>query len=912
MTTAAGPALGAPAAHPAGLTSAHLSESPVHSPALSAALGGVGGPTLGQSQPNSSAEPSPAPSSYAPSTHSSSMGGTSAATSDSPSINNGGITDKDATLSVRKDSTASGWTATTPSDGPSTASSRRESTAESTVSTASGVGGGAATPSDAASTYSSATDSVSTPGKASPMQLRNSHHIRRVPSHHASLDEPNQGTPDLGPPDHTELRAAADRLRGQAEARGKPHRHASYQHEQQGPSASSGGLSVQPSAVGGGHHHHAGSYTSGSTTPGGTGTPPQFIFAKIGERKRAASHSNLSTMSRQSTKTHHSGPLHDLRRFLNDHLHHGKASSSPLHGGSHGSSKFELGAPHDSHGSTPRSGKSSPRNSSQPGTPQGARTPVERDYTDTALHPEYHGHGRNSPPLGEDHAHLQKKYGKWGKMLGSGAGGTVRLIKRSRDHTVYAVKEFRAKRAGESEREYVKKVTAEFCVGSTLHHPNIIETVDIISDHGHYYEVMEYAEFDLFSIVMSGRMTRPEIYCVFRQIVDGVDYLHSLGLAHRDLKLDNCVMTHNNTVKLIDFGTAVVFKYPDQKPTRASGIVGSDPYLAPEVIGKKEYDPRLTDVWSVAIIYMCMILRRFPWKLPDTKTDASYRLYVSSHPELCRPPTEAGALIAGKPLPSRPTMPQGSMSRMTTRSGSSSPHISTSSETSSRILPVEQDVSTMSLPALERYDSPSRMSSFDDHDSPSLSGRNDTLASSVGSLRISEDAEHNAQTPAQRETTRESAATAVESVNGELGTRTSTSTQRPRTADSGPPPAPSSGAAQSLSMTPAKETRGRSDSVASNATWTTGAADSIFRLLPRESRSCLTRMLTIDTSIRCTLADLLRGGEGDDMDDARKDDWLPNIKPCIYHKGAMSPNRDDQHEHIKIPADNSKMPKPRK
>jgi hypothetical protein len=89
------------------------------------------------------------------------------------------------------------------------------------------------------------------------------------------------------------------------------------------------------------------------------------------------------------------------------------------------------------------------------------------------------------------HAHLSKKYGKWGRVLGSGAGGTVRLIKASQKNGghVYAVKEFRSKRTGESEKEYQKKVTAEFCVGSTLKHPNVIETVDIVSDHGHYYEV---------------------------------------------------------------------------------------------------------------------------------------------------------------------------------------------------------------------------------------------------------------------------------------------------------------------------------------------------------------------------------------------------------------------------------------
>ena len=89
---------------------------------------------------------------------------------------------------------------------------------------------------------------------------------------------------------------------------------------------------------------------------------------------------------------------------------------------------------------------------------------------------------------------MSKKYGKWGRVLGSGAGGTVRLIKASTKNggSTFAVKEFRPKRQGESEKEYQKKVTAEFCVGSTLKHPNIIETVDIVTDHGHYYEVRHY------------------------------------------------------------------------------------------------------------------------------------------------------------------------------------------------------------------------------------------------------------------------------------------------------------------------------------------------------------------------------------------------------------------------------------
>lgn len=225
-----------------------------------------------------------------------------------------------------------------------------------------------------------------------------------------------------------------------------------------------------------------------------------------------------------------------------------------------------------------------------------------------------------------------KKYGKIGRVLGSGAGGSVRLMKRSSDGTVFAVKEFRPRYANETEREYTKKVTAEFCIGSTLHHQNIIETLDIIKEGGRYFEVMEYCPYDFFAVVMSGKMSRAEIGCAFRQILNGVAYLHDMGLAHRDLKLDNCVVTQQGILKIIDFGSASVFRYPFEADiVLARGVVGSDPYLAPEVLQVSKYDPRPADIWSIAIIFCCMTLRRFPWKAPRYN-DNSFRLF-SAEPD---------------------------------------------------------------------------------------------------------------------------------------------------------------------------------------------------------------------------------------------------------------------------------------
>lgn len=76
-----------------------------------------------------------------------------------------------------------------------------------------------------------------------------------------------------------------------------------------------------------------------------------------------------------------------------------------------------------------------------------------------------------------------EKYGKRELVIGKGAFATVRVVhKREKDAKWFAVKEFRKKRREESEKEYIKKVIAEFCISSSLHHANVVETVDLIKD----------------------------------------------------------------------------------------------------------------------------------------------------------------------------------------------------------------------------------------------------------------------------------------------------------------------------------------------------------------------------------------------------------------------------------------------
>lgn len=181
---------------------------------------------------------------------------------------------------------------------------------------------------------------------------------------------------------------------------------------------------------------------------------------KKGSKTPTDSRATSAAPSRQSTQLAMSEP--------DSHQSHATIPSS------HAASQMPSAANSPSHTPTATPGIATPKNAGEyPGVP----------YPVVALsHPSLHE---------ATHAHLSKKYGKWGKVLGSGAGGTVRLIKASSKQggSTYAVKEFRPRRQGEGEKEYQRKVTAEFCVGVTLRHINVIETVDIVNDHGHFYEV---------------------------------------------------------------------------------------------------------------------------------------------------------------------------------------------------------------------------------------------------------------------------------------------------------------------------------------------------------------------------------------------------------------------------------------
>ncbi|ROT41686.1 serine/threonine-protein kinase hal4 [Sodiomyces alkalinus F11] len=246
-----------------------------------------------------------------------------------------------------------------------------------------------------------------------------------------------------------------------------------------------------------------------------------------------------------------------------------------------------------------------------------------------------------------------KFFGRHGRHLGKGATSKVTLMARKGfPGELYAVKEFRRKSKAETVDEYEKKVKSEYSIAKSLHHPNIVETVQLCTDHGRWNHVMEYcSDGDLYQLVEKGYLKDcarlPDRLCLFKQVARGVNYLHRNGIAHRDIKLENCLISAGSKLKITDFGVSEVFcgTHPGLREAGgqcgtnmnneirlcAPGICGSEPYIAPEVLRKdRPYDPRGMDVWGTAILMIYLTFGANIWKRAELKTGSpNYDLLVT-------------------------------------------------------------------------------------------------------------------------------------------------------------------------------------------------------------------------------------------------------------------------------------------
>lgn len=207
-------------------------------------------------------------------------------------------------------------------------------------------------------------------------------------------------------------------------------------------------------------------------------------------------------------------------------------------------------------------------------------------------------------------------------VAGKGTSGIVYIYK-SRSNHLYAIKQYEPFEKSESFSEYKKKSKNEYDILNELHHINIVRSYDFRVPwwNGKTSLYLEYCgRYTLKTILRENDIPIPERLCFIRQIYNAVNYLHSNGVSHRDLKFDNVMIGGSGHIKLIDF--------QDSRNVKVCyGIVGTTSYVAPEVFSKLEYVGSQADVWSMGIMIYYLLLQKFPWKVAKVEDNGfiSYR-----------------------------------------------------------------------------------------------------------------------------------------------------------------------------------------------------------------------------------------------------------------------------------------------
>lgn len=161
----------------------------------------------------------------------------------------------------------------------------------------------------------------------------------------------------------------------------------------------------------------------------------------------------------------------------------------------------------------------------------------------------------------------------------------------------------------------VGQIKREISTMKLIRHPNVIRMYEVMASKTKIYIVLEFVTGgELFDKIASqGRLKEDEARKYFQQLINAVDYCHSRGVYHRDLKLENLLLDANGLLKVSDFGLSAL---PQQ--VREDGLLhttcGTPNYVAPEVINNRGYDGAKADLWSCGVILFIIMSGYLPFE----------------------------------------------------------------------------------------------------------------------------------------------------------------------------------------------------------------------------------------------------------------------------------------------------------
>nr|XP_023026817.1 serine/threonine-protein kinase PLK4 [Leptinotarsa decemlineata] len=163
----------------------------------------------------------------------------------------------------------------------------------------------------------------------------------------------------------------------------------------------------------------------------------------------------------------------------------------------------------------------------------------------------------------------------------------------------------------------VSRVKQEVSIHSRLKHPSILELYECFEDVNYVYLVLELChKGELQKYFKERCFSEIEVSGIMRQVVEGIKYLHSYNILHRDLSLSNLLLTKDMQVKIADFGLATQLTRPDEKHMT---MCGTPNFISPEVASRGSHGLE-ADVWGIGCLLYTLLVGSPPFDTPGVKS----------------------------------------------------------------------------------------------------------------------------------------------------------------------------------------------------------------------------------------------------------------------------------------------------
>ncbi len=203
------------------------------------------------------------------------------------------------------------------------------------------------------------------------------------------------------------------------------------------------------------------------------------------------------------------------------------------------------------------------------------------------------------------------------KTIGCGAFGRVVVAVNIQTKKQVAIKIISKITPHMTPKRFIKETN----IIKNIQHPNIMEYLDRYEDAENYYIVTEYIKHgELYNYIVTNDISIKKCKKIFCQLLSALEYCHGNLMAHRDIKLENIMISQDKKmkIKLIDFGFATRLNLHSMHKKKC----GSPYYAAPEIIYDKQYNPFKADVWSLGVVLYALITKIFPF--PDPKIQSTF------------------------------------------------------------------------------------------------------------------------------------------------------------------------------------------------------------------------------------------------------------------------------------------------